>query len=172
MEVALNSRWGVELPKAKLLARLSHGCLGWALAAVSDDNLLSQRAEKLDRLLEIIKADYEERFVYANQLAVQFAQNRGMVKEILDLWLDWWRDLLLLKIGGNDIITNVDRVDVLVEMAGGYRLGQIRDFINSIQAAGEQLRQNANPRLVLEVLMLDMPGKEGRSQDNLAAQLS
>jgi len=171
-EAALNSRWGVELPKAKLLARLSHGCLGWALAAVFDDNLLLQRAEKLDRLLEIIKVDYEERFVYANQLAVQFAQNRGMVKEVLDLWLDWWRDLLLLKIGGNDIITNVDRMDVLVEVAKDYSLAQIRDFINSIQATGEQLRQNANPRLVLEVLMLDMPGKEGRSQDNLAARLS
>ena len=171
-EAALNSRWGVELQRAKLLARLSHGCLGWALSAVFDDNLLSQRAEKLDRLLEIIKADYEERFVYANQLAVQFAQNRGMVKEVLDLWLDWWRDLLLLKIGGYGIITNVDRIDVLVEMAKGYGLAQIRDFINRIQAAGEQLRQNANPRLVLEVLMLDMPGKEGRSEGNLAAQLS
>ena len=172
VEAALNSRWGVELPKAKLLARLSHGCLGWALSATFDDNLLSQRAEKLDRLLEIIKADYEERFVYANQLAVQFVQNRGMVQEVLDLWLDWWRDLLLIKIGGNDIITNVDRLATLVEMAKGYRLAQIKDFIDSIQAAGEQLRQNANPRLVLEVLMLDMPGKEGRSRGNLATRLS
>ncbi|GAI56728.1 unnamed protein product, partial [marine sediment metagenome] len=55
--------------------------------------------EKIDRLLDIINADYEERFAYANQLAAQFAQNRGLVQEVLDLWLDWWRDLLLAKIG-------------------------------------------------------------------------
>jgi hypothetical protein len=42
-------------------------------------------------------------------------------------------------------------------MAGGLSLAQIRAFIHSIQTAGEQLRQNANSRLVLEVLMLDIP---------------
>ena len=171
VETALNSRWGIEPQKAKLLARLSHGCLGWALSAALDDGLLQQRAEKIDRLLDIINADYEERFAYANQLAAQFTQNRGLVQEVLDLWLDWWRDLLLVKIGCSDIITNVDRLDKLVEIAEDYRLAQIKAFINSIQAAGEQLRQNANPRLVLEVLMLDMPGKERRSEKNLAKRL-
>ena len=171
VETALNSRWGIEPQKAKLLARLSHGCLGWALSAALDDGLLQQRAEKMDRLLDIINADYEERFAYANQLAAQFTQNRGLVQEVLDLWLDWWRDLLLVKIGCSDIITNVDRLDKLVEIAEDYRLAQIKAFINSIQAAGEQLRQNANPRLVLEVLMLDMPGKERLSEKNLAKRL-
>jgi len=171
VETALNSRWGIEPQKAKLLARLSHGCLGWALSAALDDGLLQQRAEKMDRLLDIINADYEERFAYANQLAAQFTQNRGLVQEVLDLWLDWWRDLLLVKIGCSDIITNVDRLDKLVEIAEDYRLAQIKAFINSIQAAGEQLRQNANPRLVLEVLMLDMPGKERLSEKKLAKRL-
>jgi len=171
VETALNSRWGIEPQKAKLLARLSHGCLGWALSAAFDDGLLQQRVEKIDRLLDIINADYEERFAYANQLAAQFAQNRGLVQEVLDLWLDWWRDLLLAKIGCSDITTNVDRLDKLAEMAKDYRLAQIKAFINSIQAAEEQLRQNANPRLVLEVLMLDMPGKERLSEKNLAKRL-
>jgi len=171
VEAALNSRWGVEPQKAKLLSRLSRGCLGWALSAAFDDSLLQQRAEKMDKLLDIIPADYEERFAYATQLAAQFTQDRGLVQKVLDLWLDYWRDLLLVKIGCRDIITNVDRLATLVEMAKGYRLAQIKAFINSIQVAGEQLRQNANPRLVLEVLMLDMPGKEGRSEGNLAMRL-
>jgi len=171
VEAALNSRWGIESPKAKLLSRLSHGCLGWALSAAFDDGLLQQRAEKMDRLLDILHADYEERFAYATQLAAQFTQDRRSVQEVLDLWLDYWRDLLLVKIGCSDIITNVNRLAMLVEMAKSYRLAQIKAFINSIQVAGEQLRQNANPRLVLEVLMLDMPGKEGRSEGNLAMRL-
>ena len=172
IETALNNRWGIEPEKAKLLARLSHGCLGWAISAAFDDRLLQQRAEKLDRLLEIMAADYEERFAYAAQLAAQFAQNRESVQEILDLWLDWWRDLMLVKIGCRELVTNVDRISPLVEMARGYQLVQIKGFIHSIQVAGEQLRQNANPRLVLEVLMLDMPGKEGRGKKKLAAPLA
>jgi len=157
IEAALNSRGGVEPEKARFLARLSHGCLGWALSATGDSGVLQQRAERMDRLLGVIDADCEERFAYAAQLAAQFGQNRRLVQEILDLWLDYWRDLLLIKIGCDEAITNTDMLATLVEQARGYDLVQIRSFIDSIQAAGEQLRQNANPRLVLEVLMLSIP---------------
>ena len=172
VEVALHQRWGIEPQRAKLLARLSRGCLGWALSAASDDSLLGQRTEKLERLLAIIDSDGEERFACATELAAQFSRNRDLVQETLYLWLGWWRDLLLVKAGCSDIITNVDRLAALTEMSAGYSLAQIKDFIKSIQEAKEQLRQNANPRLVLEVLMLDMPGKEGRRKENLTARLS
>jgi DNA polymerase-3 subunit delta' len=161
IEAALESRWGVESSKAKLTARLCHGCLGWAVSAASDDGLLELRNERIDILLDIISSDYEERFTYAAKLATQFSRSRGLVQEVLDLWLDYWRDLLLVKAGCSDIITNLDQLATLVKMAESYNLAQIKAIIDSIQAAGLQLRQNANPRLVLEVLMLDMPA-EGR----------
>jgi len=160
IEAALCSRWGIEQPRARLLARLSHGRLGWAISATSGDGLVQQRAEKLDRLLDIIGADYDERFTYVAQLVALFRKSRELVQEILDLWLDWWRDLMLVKVGCGDNITNVDFEAILVKMAEGYSLAQIRTFIDSIQAAGEQLRQNANPQLVLEVLMLSIPGRK------------
>jgi DNA polymerase-3 subunit delta' len=155
--VALGERWSVEPQKAELLARLSHGCLGWAILAAGDDSLLEQRSQRLDRLLDITSADYEERFDYVNQLVAWFSQSRSLVQEILDLWLDWWRDLLLVKLGCGDGITNIDRQDLLASLAQGYGLVEIRSFISSIQSAGEQLKLNANPRLVLEVLMLSIP---------------
>jgi len=105
-------------------------------------------------------------------MAGQFSQNRGAVYEILDLWLDYWRDLMLVKVGCHDMITNIDRKDELAEMARGYRLAQIKSFIKSIQAAAEQLRQNVNPRLALEVLMIDIPRKEGGGEGSLATQIS
>jgi len=170
VEAALTSR-GIEPQRARLLARLCHGCPGWALAAASDDGLLEQREEALDRLLGVITAGNEERFAYVARLAAQFSQNRGQVYQELDLWLDWWRDLLLVKTDCRDIITNVDRLARLVEMAGDYRLAQMRDFIQSLRTVGEQLRQNANPRLALEVLMLDIPGKERGGGGSPAARL-
>ena len=160
VEAVLTSGRGIELPKAKLLSRLCHGCLGWAILATSDDSILQQRQERLDRLLGIIQADYEERFVYAAQLAAQFSQNRGVVLEVLDLWLEWWHDLLLVKVGLSEEVTNIDMSAAIADWARGYSLAQIKNFINSIQAAGEQLKQNVNPRLALEVLMLNMPRKE------------
>ncbi len=157
---ALNSSWGIEPEKAKLLARLSHGCLGWAVSAALDDSLVQQRAEWLERWLDIIDTDAEERFTYAAQLATQFGQNRRLVHGRLDLWLEWWRDLLLVKVGSSENVTNIDRLDLLSDLAKGFSLAKIRAFIQSIRAAGEQLGKNANPRLVLEVLMLDIPETE------------
>jgi DNA polymerase-3 subunit delta' len=159
LEVALNERRSLERAKLELLARLGHGRLGWALAAADDNSLLERRDQLLERLLEVIQGDNEVRFDYAAQLAAQFGQNRASVREVLDLWLDWWRDLLLVKLGSGDAITNIDHATELVEMGRGCKLSQIRDFLGSIQAAGEQLEQNANPRLVLEVLMLNIPGR-------------
>jgi DNA polymerase-3 subunit delta' len=166
----LTEKWGIEPERARLLAGLSHGCPGWALLANKDNSLLQQHTEELNRLQGIIKADYEERFAYVAQLATRFTQNRGAVYDVLDLWLDYWRDLMLVKLGCHDIIANIDRKDELVEMAGSYRLAQIKAFIESIKSAAEQLRQNVNTRLALEVLMLDIPRKkEVSSPDYIGA---
>jgi DNA polymerase-3 subunit delta' len=157
VEDFLSQRRGVERQRAGLLARLSHGCLGWAILAASDERLLQQRAERLEGLFNVIGGDYGVRFDYVTRLVGWFGQSRGLVQEILDLWLWWWRDLLLVKLGSGDGVTNIDHQAMLVDMAGGYRLEEIRSVINAVQATGEQLRQNANPRLVFEVLMLSIP---------------
>ncbi len=159
VEEALQQRWGIEPKQAKLLARLSGGCLGWAIAAASGEQILQERAEKLENLYEVIRADTETRFGHAAQMATQYTQNRAAVQERLDLWMGWWRDLLLVKTGCPDYVANIDQLNMLNSVAGQYTMEQIRDCLGSIRAAERQLRWNANPRLVLEVLMLDMPGK-------------
>jgi len=45
----------------------------------------------------------------------------------------------------------------LVQEAEKYNLWQIKNYLHSLQTAREQLEQNANPRLVLENLVLSLP---------------
>ena len=93
---------------------------------------------------------------------------RGSVKtgravyDTLDRWRDYWRDLMLVKLGREDMMTNIDRKDELTKMAGNYSLARIRNFIKSIESAAVQLKQNVNARLALEVLMLDLPREEAK----------
>ena len=77
-----------------------------------------------------------------------------------------------MKVGCPDYVTNTDPVNVLNEMAGHYTMEQIRDCLGSIRAAEEQLKLNANPRLVLEVLMLDMPGKMEGNRGELSSKVT
>lgn len=158
-EAALINRWNIESQKAKLLSRLCRGCLGWALTVAGDDSLLRQREERLEKLLEVIDAGYNERFAYAAQLATQFGQSRAQVQEVIDLWLLWWRDLLLVKAGCGDAVTNIGMESVLARRAADYDMAQLKAVIDSIQRTWKQLKQNANARLVLEILMLSIPRK-------------
>lgn len=163
---ALTDRQGIDPEKAALLARLSRGHIGWAVAAASDEKLFQQRRERLEGLVDIITGDYEMRFGYAARLAGRFAQKREEVWEVLDLWLDFWRDLLLYKLGLKEDITNIDIENSLADRADDFDLAEIRNFIDSIVEAKRQLGLNANPRLVLEVMMLNMPTGKGSKVTN------
>jgi DNA polymerase-3 subunit delta' len=170
VEAALSQR-GVEPQKAKLLIRLCRGCLGWAILSASDDALLQQRAERLEKLLEILGAGYEVRFVHALQMSAQFSQSREPVYDILNTWLDWWRDLLLIKTGCKDAIINIDFEATLVEQAGDFSLAEIREVIERLQTTGEQLKQNVSSQLALGALMLAIPRRKEQRQESLSAAL-
>jgi DNA polymerase III subunit delta' len=157
---ALEKKLNIDPERAKLLAALSRGCPGWAITAAGDENVLEERNFNLNRILSTIKADASERFTYAAQLATGFSQNRKAVYDILNMWEDYWRDMMLVKTGCPQLIINIDRKDEIIKMAGSFSLVKIKDFIKSTGATAGQLKQNVNSRLALEVLMLDMPREE------------
>jgi DNA polymerase III subunit delta' len=158
--------------KADLLARLSHGCPGWALTAAGDDGLLAQRDEELAALRGLIDAPVEERFAWAAGPAAGFTRDRRAVYALLDRWADYWRDIMLVQLGRRAMITNRDRPDELAAIAASCRLEQARDYLNAIGRCARQLRRNVNPRLALEVLVLDIPPLEGGEADAPPARTS
>ena len=160
IESVLKDRYGLAPEKAKLIAHLSHGAAGWAVAAAEDEMLLEEQAETVGKAISLTQAGYEERFSYAAALALQFAKRNGLTEEFLDSLLDFWHDLLLVKLGTLNIITNVNILPELTKSGGNFALEEIRNFIGDIRAAKRQLELNASPRLVLEVLMLNMPRME------------
>ncbi len=154
VQKALQERWGVDSERARLLARLSGGRLGWAVKASQDEAILRQRERRLDEMIELMGQGRVERWRYAQRLS----QSPDDLQAVLDFWLSWWRDLLLIKGGSSIEVTNLDRQAALRSQARNYSLTQVRDFIGALQAAVWQLEHNANPRLALEVLMLSLPG--------------
>jgi len=161
IEDALLGR-GASAEKARLLSRLCQGRPGWALVAIADESLLDHRAERIERLVDTIEGDLEARFEYAGELSNRFSQKRAEVQETLEEWVSFWRDMLLVKAGLSESVTNLDYASRLHSLADGFNISQIRAAIRAIGLARKQLRQNASPRLVLEVLMLDMPAAQNK----------
>ncbi|MEE8471263.1 MAG: DNA polymerase III subunit delta' [Dehalococcoidia bacterium] len=164
IEQALIERWEVAPEKARVTGKLCRGGIGWAISASLDEELLQERSLKLAELVGLATASLEQRFAFAARLAAQFAKSRDSVEDTLRLWLEWWRDLLLVNGGCPRFITNVDQEVTLQQQAEDYSLSEIRCFVEAILTALEQLEQNANPRLVLEVLMLSIPKRENRGR--------
>jgi DNA polymerase-3 subunit delta' len=157
---ALAVKAGIAPEKARLLAGLSHGCPGWALAAINDGGVLERREEELNRVTGLIDANFEERFNYISKLAAGFNKDRRAVYDVLNTWLDYWRDLMLSRMGHAEMVTNIDRKEEISKRAGNYSLASIKNFMQSIETAARQLSQNVNARLALEVLMIDIPKEE------------
>lgn len=159
VQEVLVSSYNVENSKAKLLAQLCRGRLGWALSALANEDILEQRSQRVDRLVSLLTASLSQRFAYAQELASQFGQNRRTGAEIMEDWLDWWRDLMLIKGGCQETIVNVDYQTVLEEQARGLSLSEIQRVLTSLCSIHEGICKNVNARLALEWLMLNLPAK-------------
>jgi len=147
----------VEPERADLLARLSEGRIGWALAHADDAELLVKRAERLDRLESLIDMSRAERMAAAAGLASGFASARDGVYAYLDLWQSWWRDFLLLIEGCDELIVNRDRLPQLGRYVAAVSAPSALRAIGALRDCRRHLQENANARLALEVLVLRLP---------------
>jgi DNA polymerase-3 subunit delta' len=172
VENILVTSHGIDKDKARLLSRLSGGCLGLALLAATDDSYLQQRSEQLLALFPLLKSGWEKRFDYIAQIE----NDRKSAEELIKFWLIWWRDVMLIKYNCIQAVTNIDFIPKIEDWSDILTMLEIKDFIISLKTSQTQITQNANIRLVLEVLMLDMPRldilrKEGTGHAQVAMPL-
>jgi DNA polymerase-3 subunit delta' len=155
IETALIEKWRADPEHARLLARLSAGRLGWAVRANENRALLDARNQHLDELNGALSEGRAERLLRAEGLA----KKSDDLPELLETWLGWWRDVLLIQCGDGSRITNVDREDALRNQANRFTTEQAQRTLQAVRATARYLTQNVNARLALEVLLLNLPGK-------------
>jgi DNA polymerase-3 subunit delta' len=150
---ALEQRWQVEPQEATLVAALAAGRMGWAVQAVEDEDMLAERQAQLETLAKLPAAGKVQRFEVAQHLSAESDKLRG----ILELWLLWWRDMVLAANNSLDLIVNVDMQGLIQKQAAKIGATESRRMVRAILGTMEALEQNVNARVALEVLMLDLP---------------
>lgn len=153
VEGALVEKWNASPPVAQLLARISGGRLGWAVRALSTPQLLETRREALDALNALVREGRAERITRAEKLSKDSAE----LPQVLETWLTWWRDVLLMSNQEAARVTNVDYSASLQDQANQFSIDDIQRALNATRTAARQLGHNANARLVTEVLALSLP---------------
>ncbi|HLX57442.1 MAG TPA: hypothetical protein VKR83_10480, partial [Ktedonobacteraceae bacterium] len=150
---ALELQWQVEPAEAALIAALAAGRMGWAAQAVEDEDMLAARKTQLETLTRLPALNTAQRFDIAQRLSADSDKLHG----ILELWLLWWRDMVLAANNSLDLVVNVDMSTVIQKQAAKVGPAQSQRMVRSILDTLEALDQNVNARAALEVLMLDLP---------------
>ncbi len=119
----------------------SFGRPGVAIDFFFDPSRIETRRERIKDLLNVISPDspFRMRFGYAKKLA----EDSGKTKEILEMWLSYFRVLMIKKMEGVKGIK--------------YSLSKIK---NSLEAIDESIylisRTNTNTKMVLEKLIMEL----------------
>jgi DNA polymerase-3 subunit delta' len=158
IEEVLRTQHDLDPAPARLLAHLSNGRLGWAIQATQDQTLLDERETQLNLMKDILAASRIGRFSFAEKLA----RDPEMLPEILQSWLNCWRDIALLNWSGTSQngrsqLTNIDQLSWLQQIARQYSGAEITNSLKQTEKSLWALERNANARLVLENLFLSYP---------------
>ena len=142
-----------EKDKAELAARLSGGRPGLANRLLKNEEEMLQRKEWVEDLMALISADRLERFAYADGAA----KDRDSLNSRLEIWLGFWREILLSKHNQKAEIIYFEQQNDFAVLLKRLKKGEITDFVEKLQTTLQALKGNVNTRLTMESLVLSMP---------------
>ncbi len=150
---ALRERWGVEAAEAERLVGLANGRLGWAVRAHERPDEARSREEALARIAELPTKPVDERM----RVAAALGSDNASARAALDLWALWWRDVTLAANGAQRLLTTGEPRRAAERLGQAIGPERARAFLETLLAAEATLDVNANPRLTMENLALDLP---------------
>ncbi|MFH1036914.1 MAG: hypothetical protein V1756_02545 [Patescibacteria group bacterium] len=132
-----------SLEEIKLLSEISMGRPGIAIDFISDPQKLTGFKKRVRELTAVLNSDLASRFQYAKDLS-----EAGDLKEILNIWLDYFRNILLsnLKLQKNWMTLKKD-----------YTLEKLKIILKNIQTTIFLISTtNINQKLALELLLMEI----------------
>lgn len=152
---ALESPGAASHAQADLLARLSNGRFGWAMAQLQSKGGQQQRQEDLHSLWQLARASRVERLAFSQSLSGNRENER--LFGLLALWTGWWRDVLLAQAGCLDACNNIDHQAEIERDAQSFLPADVHSFLYTLRRIEGYLHHTVNTTLALDVLLLQLP---------------
>lgn len=153
LEKELISRWSLPQEDARLYAHISNGRTGLALQMANDPEIMEKRKSWADEFFRLLPLNRRERFAAVDALT----RSRDQLRLMLQVWLSLSRDLLLSAHNLEEKLVNLDYLPEISSKSASLTAGQALDTVNEIVTSLDDLESNANLRLLLDNLLLDIP---------------
>ncbi len=146
---------GIEPERARVLAAMAQGSLGRAIA-LSEGGELAVRDEALGTWSRALEGDLAD-VLQASEGLGAGREAREALEASLDLMELWFRDLVLCLLEVEPgLLVNQDRREELQRQAVTASARTWLRRIERLRQVRATLRFNANPRMALEAMLLDM----------------
>ncbi len=127
------------------LIRFSMGRPGVAIDFISEPRKLENQRKRIKDLIKFSNSELSARFQYAKDLS-QDPQN---TRKILDIWLRYFRNVLLARSTGQEHLNGLQ--------FNNYSFSKIRKILKLLQKINFLIQKtNVNSKLALEILMVEL----------------
>lgn len=141
-------RQGISQNKAEYLSSLSSGRPGLALNFLADEQKIKDQEKLISDISKISNSDFRFRFQYAKNLS----EGEHNIKEILDIWLNYFRKELISKLHQVKSHSIESRTD-----PARQEFKRVKKIISLIQLTDYLVSTtNINPKLALEILLMEL----------------
>lgn len=148
----LHGRLSISGEHARMIAALSQGNPGKALALAEDEAFRSSRET-------LLKGMSQAGSIKILDVYGVFADNRQRADDFFDILQFWIRDLLILKETGEwGLIINLDQTALLKKQAAHFTSEALKDMIEKIEDSKSMLKRNSNYQLTVENMLLSFQG--------------
>lgn len=149
----ITNHHGLEEWEADLYADFAGGSIGEAKNMIENGEFWSIRQKALDYMLRLEGANLIDLY----DIVTDLDKEREILPQILDLWLIWYRDLLMYKkFQSEDHILFKDFKELLLDRSKELTYNRINNNFNEIIKAKERLDKNINTILIIENLLLEI----------------
>lgn len=155
IERLVQERRGLDPETARLVAALARGNAARALE-LETETAIGLRKTMLERLLGLSPEDRLDMLKFAEELS----KPAELQAELMEMLAGFYLDALHCKLGAADPV-NRDLSEGVRSEAGRQTLADLLDKLQAVYQARNHLSQNANPRLVWELLTMSLVGVEG-----------
>jgi len=135
---------------ARAIAVLAKGSPGKALSA-DTEKWMAWRTGLIEYLLSLSKASIPALFGFAEVLS----RDKDRLHEALDMLMIWFRDILICRFCPDNIV-NTDYAAAVKQGAKQISVEDTLKKLLAVSSAQQKISRNANRRLVLEVMMLQL----------------
>ncbi|MFZ5568934.1 MAG: ATP-binding protein [Thermodesulfobacteriota bacterium] len=152
LQPLLVETYGLDQEQAGIMARMAGG--SWTTARkICETEWGAFRKRLLREISALSDHSVSQRLYFAETLC----SLKERLPDVLDICQTWFRDLLIFT-DAPDKIINTDMTNLIADISHRWRPATLHRIVEAVGMAQRRLQANANARLVMDMLILEMAG--------------